>query len=272
MMAAMFAAAAIDTAVKALSGGYPVSEIVLVRCAFALPLTLLIASHQGGIQQALVTTRPGWHLYRSCISCGATFGFFYGLAYLPLLTAVLLAYISPLLIVLLSHFLLHERVGWRRVAGVFIGFLGTLLIVRPDGFTLHPAVLAVFASSLCWALLAISNRQLAGKESPASLAIYTLPVSFVLAGFFTVGEWVTPQGGDWLLFAVAGFGAASIHFLTANASRHARAATLAPLEYTNLVWVALAAYLFWSEVPSGWTLAGGAAIVAGGFVAVRARQ
>jgi drug/metabolite transporter (DMT)-like permease len=43
------------------------------------------------------------------------------------------------------------------------------------------------------------------------------------------------------------------------------------LEYTNLIWAASAAYLFWSEIPSGYSLTGGVAILVGGYLAVRAK-
>lgn len=271
MMAAMFAAAAIDTSVKALAGSYSTGEIVLLRTLFAIPVTLGIAHTNGGIRAGFRAQLPAWQLYRGALGCGATFGFFYGLSFLPLVTAVLLAYVAPLLVVLLSYPLLREKVGLRRSVGVLVGFGGTMCIVQPDSLSLHPAVLAVLFSSLCWALMVISNRQLAGRESPATLAIYTLPLSGALAAVLTVGDWVTPRPNDWPLFVIAGVGAASIHFLAASASRFARAATLAPFEYTNLVWVALAAWMFWAELPDLWTLAGGSAVLVGGFIAVRGR-
>ncbi len=255
-----------------MSGDYGTSQIVLLRVLLALPLVLLFAHWQQGIWSTLKTQHPGWQLYRGILTAGANFGFFYGLAFLPLVTAVLLAYISPLLIVLLSWPLLGERVGWQRAIGVVIGFAGTLCIVQPDSWVIHPAMLAVLGSSLCWALLAISNRRLADTESAATLSFYTLPVSGIAAAFLTVGHWTTPTAFDWGLFAIAGAAGAATHFLTASAARYAKASSIAPLEYTNLIWVALAAFLFWREVPDSWTLIGGLAIIVGGFIATQVRE
>lgn len=279
MSAAMFCAAAIDSSVKALAGTYSTAEIVLLRTLFAIPVALSIAHREGGIVDAFRTELPLWHLYRGCLACGATFGFFYGLKFVPLVTAVLLAYVAPLLVVLLSYPLIGERVGVRRWIGVLVGFSGTVSIVvsgggiEADGLALHPAVFAILGSAACWALILISNRQLAGRERPATLAVYMMPISGMLALTLSLfGSWVTPTGWDWGLFAIAGVGSAGIHFLAALASRHARAATLAPFEYTNLIWVAIASWLFWGEIPDVMTIGGGAAILLGGFIAARAHN
>ena len=279
MSAAMFCAAAIDTSVKALAGTYSTAEIVLLRTLFAIPVALSIAHREGGVLRAFHTRLPLWHVYRGCLACGATFGFFYGLKFVPLVNAVLLAYVAPLLVVLLSRPLIGERVGARRWIGVLVGFSGTVSIVASGGgiesteFALHPAVFSILGSATCWALILVSNRQLAGRERPATLAVYMMPISGVVALALTLsGNWVTPTGWDWGLFAIAGVGSACIHFLAALASRYARAATLAPFEYTNLIWVAIASWLFWGEVPDLLTIAGGAAILLGGFIAARAHS
>jgi drug/metabolite transporter (DMT)-like permease len=103
------------------------------------------------------------------------------------------------------------------------------------------------------------------------LTFHTLPISGALAAILTVGHWTAPQDVHWMLFAVAGLCAGGAHFFVAFAYRNARAATIAPLEYTNLVWAGAAAYLFWQEVPSGYSLIGGLAILGGGFLAIRAK-
>ncbi|MEM7018384.1 MAG: DMT family transporter [Pseudomonadota bacterium] len=270
MLFAMFLAAGIDVSVKALTSDYSTAQIVLLRSLFALPLILIFCHYQGGLH-SILTPRWGWQLYRGFLTAGANFGFFYGLIYVPLITAVLLAYISPVLIVLMSRFVLHEKVGTQRLLGCAIGVVGVLCVLRPDNIEWHPGMFAILGSAVCWALLSISNRQLAGLESPAALAFHTLPVSSLLAAVLTVGHWTQPVDVHWLLFITAGLCAGSAHFFVALAYKHARAATIAPLEYSNLIWAATAAYIFWREIPSVYSVIGGVAILAGGFLAVRAK-
>jgi drug/metabolite transporter (DMT)-like permease len=271
MSMAMFMAAGIDISVKALASDYGTPQIVLLRSLFALPVVLTICHYQSGLS-ALATPRWGWQLYRGLLTAGANFGFFYALAYVPIVTAVLLAYIGPVLIVLLSRPLLDERVDLRQWLGIGVAFGGVLTVLRPTSLELPPATLAVLGSALCWALLSISNRRLAGIEPPGVLAFYTVPVSACLAAVLTVGEWQTPVSEDWTLFLIAGGCGASAHLLVATAYRHAPAAVIAPFEYTALIWISLAGYLFWNERPDLWTWIGGTAVIAGGWLALRSRE
>ncbi len=271
MSLAMLTAAGIDISVKALTGGFDTPQIVLLRSLFALPIVLLICHYQSGLK-SLARPHWGWQIYRGLLTAGANFGFFFALAHVPIVTAVMLSYIGPVLIVLLSRPLLGERVGLHQWLGIGVAFAGVLTVLRPDSLDLPPAALAVFGSALCWALLSISNRRLAGEVPTGVLTFYTVPISALLAGLLTVGAWTPPAAADWLLFAIAGGCGASAHLLVAMAYRHANAAVIAPFEYTALIWISLAGYLFWNEQPDAFTWVGGAAVIAGGWLAMRSRE
>jgi drug/metabolite transporter (DMT)-like permease len=157
-------------------------------------------------------------------------------------------------------------------SGIGIAFSGVLTVLRPDSLYLPPAALAIFGSALCWALLSISNRRLSGEVPTGVLAFYTVPISALLAGILTIGEWAEPAATDWLLFALAGSCGAFAHLLVAMAYRHANAAVIAPFEYTALIWISLAGYLFWKEQPDVFTWIGGAAVILGGWLAMRSRD
>jgi drug/metabolite transporter (DMT)-like permease len=279
MCTAMFMAACVDVAVKAVSGSYGTAQIVLLRIVLSLPLVLAFCHVQGGLR-SLLTPRWGWQCYRGLLAAGANFGFFYSLSQLPLLTAVLLAYISPVLIVLMARPLLGEHIGLHRWVAVGVAFGGVLLMLGPGAPLIRldeplsgPALgaLSVLGSTLCWALLSLSNRQLATRENPAVMLFYTLPLSGLIALVLAVDEWVPPAVSDWLWFLLAGSCGGAIHFGVVLAYRHAPAGAIAPLEYTNLIWAALAAFLLFGEAPNVTAVLGGGAIITGGYLALRAR-
>ena len=270
MCLAMFMGSCIDIAAKALSDDYSTAQIVFLRSVLAVPLVLAICHFQTGIH-SIVQVHFGWQFYRGLLTAGANFGFFYGLAHLPLVTAVLLAYLSPVMIVLLARPLLGETVSFARWLGVAIAFGGVLVVVGPTELSFEPAVWAIFGSTLCWALLSLSNRQLAGRVPSGVLTFYTIPISALLGGLLSMGLWHRPDAADWALFAMAGLSGGCAHLFAAMAYRRAPAAAIAPFEYTTLLWTAMAGYLFWNEVVDLWIWGGGALILCGGYLSLRSR-
>ncbi len=271
MCVAMFGGTSIDISVKALAPHYTTAQIVFLRSVIALPFVLALVWRQVGVP-ALGTAGFAWQLWRGLLTAGANFGFFYGLIYVELVTALMLAYIGPVLIVLLARPLLGEHISLGRLSGVLIGFAGVLYVIRPTGFDVHPGILAILGSALCWALLSISNRQLAGHVSTPVLLFYTYPVSLLLAAALTVGDWQTPQGWHWALFGVTALGSIVAHGFAALAYKYAAAGVVAPFEYTALIWISLAGYLFWNEVPEAAVWIGGTAVILGGYIALRSRS
>jgi len=268
MLLAALAASTLDATVKGLSGSYSTPQIVLLRLIFGLPFMLLFAHLEGGLR-SLRPRRWRWHAFRALSAAGAIFGFFAALAWLPLMTAVSISFAAPLLVALLSRPMLGEAVGLRRWAGVVVGFGGVLLIVQPGGSAWHPAMLAGLGAALCWALLSVSARRIGHDEPLGALVVFTMPVSLLLAAVLTVGQWAAPEPRDWGLFVLAGACGGSVHFCVVLAYRRARAATLAPLEYTALLWATLYGYLIWGEVPSAATVLGTIIVVASGITVLR---
>ena len=128
MCAAMLAGASIDVAVKALAPTYTTAQIVFLRCVIAIPLVLLLVRQQVGLG-ALRHAGWSWQSWRGLLTAGANFGFFYGLAHVPLVTALMLAYVGPVLIVLLARPILGEAISAARLTGVLVGFSGVLFVI-----------------------------------------------------------------------------------------------------------------------------------------------
>ena len=266
---------AIDASVKALQGGFDTPQIVLLRLLCALPFVLLFARFAGGLGD-IRPRRWRWHLFRACCASGATFSFFWALGELPLVMIVTVGFAAPLLVAALSGPFLSERVGPLRWLGIVIGFGGVVLAVQPAAadapLAWDPAILVVLFATLCWALLVMSARRIGHDEPAGAMVLFTMPLSLLIGGVLSIGHWVTPTLTDWLLFGALGLFGAGVHYCAVFAYRASRAASVAPMEYTALIWSALFGYLFFDEIPGGWTLLGALVIVAGGMLVMRARD
>lgn len=258
----------LDLAAKAILATYSLEQFVFLRSLIGVTIFLLLAKQFGGAD-SLKTKRWGWHLLRTGLACGAMFGFFYGLARMPLVDALTLGFTAPLMVTALSVPLLGEHVGWRRWIAVSIGFVGVLIILRPGAQSITFAHVAVLISSFCYACLALTARKLATTESSYSLSVYVVTGPLLISSVkLSGGNWQVPDATGWLLFAIAGTCSVIAWIGIIGGYRRAAPAMLAPFEYTALVGGALAGYYIWGEVPDRWVAAGALVIIASGLFVV----
>ena len=258
----------LDLCAKQLLLSHPLEQFVFLRSLVGLTLFLLLARRFGGWRQ-LATKRWRWHLLRTVLSCFTMFGFFYGLAHMPLVNALTLGFTAPLMVAALSMPLLGERVGWRRWMAVTAGFVGVLVVLRPGAGLVTPASIAVLVAAFCYACLAITARHLGSTESSYALSVWVIAGPLLLSGVLIVDDpWVAPDAGSWVLFVLAGACSVVAWIGIVGGYRRASPAILAPFEYTALVGGAAAGYLIWGEVPDAHTLAGAAIIIASGLYVV----
>ena len=262
-----------DLFAKELLRTYSLQQFILLRSLIAIALLLTIAPRLGGLH-SLRTDRVGWHLLRTVLAVGAMFGFFYGLAEMPLVNAFTLGYTAPLMMTALSAIFLREPVGWRRWAAVAMGFFGALIMLRPGGGEMSFAAIAVLVAAFCYACQAITARKLTDTESTLSLSFYVVVGPMCIAALvIDATSWIDPDIKGWLLLAGAGVSSVLAWVGLVNGYRAASPALLAPLEYTALVGGAIAAYFIWDEVPDRWVIVGALLIVASGlFVVYRNKE
>lgn len=258
----------LDLCAKEVLRSYSLEQFVFLRSLIAVIIFLVLARRFGGAG-SLKTKRWGWHLLRTMLAVGAMFGFFYGLARMPLVDALTLGFTAPLIVTALSVPMLGEHVGWRRWTAVSIGFAGVLIMLRPGTQTVTLAHLAVLFGAFCYASLAITARKLADTETSYSMSIYVvagpLLISMLLLGS---RGWQAPDTTGWALFVAAGICSVIAWIGIIGGYRRASPAMLAPFEYTALIGGAIAGYLIWNEVPDRWVIVGATVIIASGLFVV----
>jgi len=258
---------ALDLCAKWLLTDYSLEQFVFLRSGFGVIFFLVSARWYGGLG-ALKTKRWGWHLIRTALATGAMFGFFYGLARMPLVNALTIAFLAPLIVTALSVPFLGEHVGWRRWLAVCAGFIGVVIVLRPGDGMLSLAAIAVLIAAFCWAGLSVTARKLAATETSFSLSIYITAGPLVVSTFLLPGNYDAPSANAWGLFILAGLCSAIAWVGIVGGYRRAPPVILAPFEYTALIGAAIAGYLIWDEVPDRWVIIGGAIIIASGIYIV----
>lgn len=244
---------------------------------------LLTTFMRYAVNVALVTaflnpvTRPGvahsrrlsLQVVRSLLLFGSTACNFLALRSLQLAETVSIQFAAPLAVALLAGPMLGEWSSRLRLAAVATGFVGVLVIVRPDTLAAKPAMLFSLGNMLCYALYVIVTRKLAAYDSSATTIFYTGLAGLALMTPLLPWIWTAPGSLQvWgMLVAVGLFGTAG-HWLLVLAHARAPASLLAPLIYTQILWSVLLGYGVFGDVPGAWTLVGALIIVASGLVLI----
>jgi drug/metabolite transporter (DMT)-like permease len=181
---------------------------------------------------------------------------------------------APLLMTLLAIPMLGERVGWRRWTSCAVGFLGVLFMLQPGG-ELWRWETGVLLFAVCgMALSRIWTRVLASTDTPACISFW-LMLTHIPMGLLVLpiaGLWpphgfpeIFPSGWWLLLLAFFGVANAMAHLLFARGYAMANIASLAPLEYTPLLWGLVLGFAIWGEIPAWTTLVGAVIVIAAGL-------
>ena len=173
---------------------------------------------------------------------------------------------GPLMLVALSVPFLRERVGPRRWAAVFVGFVGVLIVLRPGADAVHWGALLVLAGAFFYAIYQIQTRKLAGYDDPRTTAVYTILAAFIVATVAVPFFWEMPRNTvDWLLFLALGVVGGLAHYFIIKAYQYAEASLVGPFDYSQLVGASIFGFLLFGEVPDTWTWVGAAVIIASGL-------
>lgn len=264
MIAAMGAFSAMHATAKWLTGSYPASEILFFRSLFGLLPILAMLPHQGGIQ-ALRTGRLGAQLLRAAYGVANLLLLFSAVAVLSLADVTAIAFTGTLFVTALSVPLLGEAVGPRRWSAVLVGFAGAMVIIRPGLGGLGPAAGLAVGAAFFYALIVLSTRRLTRTESTPALAFYYSLFGAILSCAGLPFGWIVPSATDLGLFAMLGAFAGLGALLMAAAYRRLAVATAVPFEYTALLWAALYGFVFWGNLPDGYTLIGAGLLIASGL-------
>ncbi len=187
------------------------------------------------------------HMLRGGLGFIATISLFLSFEKLPLQDATVLTYLGPFFLTILSLFLLSEKQDWKSWVSIACGFLGILLILNPSGMVSTGGLLfGVFAafSNAC-ALIVI--KKISGKETSLTITYYYMLISTILSAVALPFVWSTPSPIHLLGLAVLGICSSLAHYCLATALRHAPASTVAPFNYTSIIWAILFGMLFWDE-------------------------
>ncbi len=267
MVLAMLSIPLVDGLAKYLSTFYSPLFLGWARYAVASLIVLPVAALRNGTS-IFPAERRGSHLLRTLFLVISMTLYFLALARIPLATAISVFFIGPIAAVVLSIFVLKERMSRAKGLSLALGFIGAIVILRP-GPQINPGLLLAFAAGIAFAFYLIATRSAAQRSDPIKTLAFQCLIGTVLLTPQAAVTWAAPRWNDLVLFLALGFFSAFSHVLSIAAFRFAEASLLAPLVYLELIGATLIGYVVFSEIPDTFTIIGASLIIAAGLVLLR---
>jgi len=255
---------------RQLSGQLTTFQILFFRSAIGLLIIGYLLWRSNWKQ--VFTQHFKTHAIRNIAHFGGQFGWFYGIAVIPLAEVFALEFTVPVWTAVLATLLLGEQVTRARLTAITFGVMGVFLILRPGIAVVNPAALAVLGSALGYALSHTLTRKLALVDTPLTILFYMTLIQLPLGFVTSIFDWTTPTAAMWPWILVVGVTALSGHYCMARALALADAIYVVPLDFLRLPLIAAVGFVFYGE-PLDWlVLAGGALMFAGNLINIRAEK
>jgi drug/metabolite transporter (DMT)-like permease len=256
-----------DVIIKYLGGSYSAFQIVFFSVLFGFPLvTFMLMRNADGAN--LRPVHPWWVAIRTGATVITAATAFYAFSVLPLAQVYAILFAAPLLITVLAIPMLGEKVGIRRGLAVLVGLGGVIIVLQPNTTDLQLGHAAALIAAVCGAFSSVIVRKIGREERSVVLILYPMMANVVLMGAALPFVYVPMPGIDLAALAVIAALALIATSCLILAYRLAPAATVAPMQYSQILWASVYGVLLFGEALEWATVAGTAVIVASGLYIV----
>lgn len=259
-----------DAMGKWLVASFSVGQVLLMR-SFGAFFVLGPMLARRPASSLFTVEKPVLQFARVVMATADTGLFYAAVIYLPLADVMTFYMAGPIYVAAISHFLLGERIGWRRWMAVAIGFIGVLVALRPSEAMLSWPSIFGLVGSLSFALSMVLGRVLR-TTSDTTLVTWQTIGCLVTGAVLSIGSWNAFSVEQLLAMLLLGIVSCSAHLMITRSLKLAPASVLAPLQYTLLLWAIVFGWAFFGDFPDTQTLIGAAVIVLSGlFIFHRAK-
>ena len=256
-----------DVIVKYLGGNYSTFQIIFFSVLVSFPFVFLVHLRERN-HDNLLPKHPWWSALRTVTTVLSAWGAFYAFSVLPLAQTYAFLFVVPLIITVLSIPILGEKVGIHRATAVFIGLIGVLIVLRPGLVVLSLGHVAALCAALCGGISSLIVRKIGNEERTIVLLIYPMFANLVLMGAFLPFYYVPLELvdlGALTFMAVLALVASTFLIL---AYKTGEATTVAPMQYSQMIWDNFYGAFLFGELPDRMTILGSCVIIISGLYVV----
>ncbi|MDE1152720.1 MAG: DMT family transporter [Micavibrio sp.] len=256
--------------------GFPASQVMFfdgLVGALCMVVLSLLRRDLRGLQMKNVPMQTALMV----INVSAGFLIFQAYPFLPLFSAYLIAFTGPLMITTLSSLVLKERIGWRQVVSILVGFAGVVIALLPQagGQVVAPALneqvpillpmLKMLAGTTLFSIAQVMVRKMSDTESTWSFPFYFYIGMLAVSAALFRQDFIMPQAPrEWTMVSMLGVLDAASLAMVYLGLKYAKASVVVPYQYSCMLWIVLLDFILWNKLPSLNAYIGGAILIAAG--------
>ena len=214
--------------------------------------------------------RPIVQIIRGLTMAGGTSFFVIGSQTVDYADAIAILYAYPFLLVIIAVLFLGERANWAVWGGIITGFLGVLLVIRPEFNQINIGTVYIFICAMIIGVQLALNRKLGAISPPLITAFFGALCATIALTLLLPGSWQPIPDEAWLYIVLLILAGSVNQVLLVWAFVYADASTLAPFTYFEIISAVIFGYLFFDTLPSALSWIGIFLITAGGLYVARA--
>ena len=241
-------------------------EIMMYRSFFGVIIVVALAFGSGTWRE-IKTDALGLHFIRNIAHFAGQNLWFYAVTVIPMAQLFALEFTSPLWVIVLAPFILGERMTRVRVTAAVMGFIGILIVARPDMDGINSGMIAAASCAIFFALVAMFTKRLTRSQSITCILFYLtvmqLVFGIICAGYD--GDIALPGWSNMPLLVLIGICGLVAHFCITKALTIAPATVVVPIDFARLPIIAIVAMLFYGEALDIWVFVGAVIIFAGNY-------
>ncbi len=267
MNIAMLAFTVNDSFMKAITQDVPLFQAILVRGGLTVAVLALIAVWTvGGLNIRTARRDAGVLAIRTIAEVGGTVFFLQALVHMPLANLTAIMQSLPLVVPLTAAVVFGDKIGWRRLLAICIGFAGVLLIIKPGTTGFDVWSMFGLGSVACVVVRDLATRELSRDVPSVAVALWAaIAVTVMGAGGVAVQGWQPITSYQALMLTGASAALIVGYMFIVMVMRVGDIGFVAPFRYMALLWAILFGWVLFGSLPDGWTILGAAIVVATGI-------
>jgi drug/metabolite transporter (DMT)-like permease len=251
--------------VKHISTDMHTAEVIFFRNVFAFLIFIPIIMYKGLAH--FRTKRVGMHVLRSATGLISMMMYFYAISMMNLSVVTALSFTAPLFTAILAIYFFKDKPNFHQTFALFVGFIGVIIVARPDSEAFNPISLLVLLCTLFWALSGIIIKKLSETESATQTTFYMTFFMMIFTAPLVLYDWQQPTIEQYMWLVGIALTSNALQFSLAKSLSMADFSVLLPFDFTRLIFSAGIAYIVFGEEMDFNAVVGSIVILSSAFYA-----